>query len=165
MSTDNRISAELSAESMERIRAALDTIRTELPFLINITPQERHTMAKLGDKSVAFDEKCVSYMASHPGYLPGFIDPEELRKDRNLRTNLMHLHADFSAVNTAIEDTLTVVGSEIWTADLAYYQTVREGAKRGREGAQAIFDDLRQRFPSPSKTPAALRAKSASSAA
>ena len=34
-------------------------------------------------------------------------------------------------------------------ADLAYYQSVREAAHRGRDGAQDVYDDLRQRFPGP----------------
>jgi hypothetical protein len=39
------------------------------------------------------------------------------------------------------------VSSEVWMADLAYYQSVREAAHRSRAGAQDIYDDLRQRFP------------------
>ena len=40
-----------------------------------------------------------------------------------------------------------VVNSELWMADLAYYQNVRQAAKRGIAGAQAIYDDLKKRFP------------------
>ena len=37
--------------------------------------------------------------------------------------------------------------SEIWMADLAYYQSVREAKRRGRPGAETIYNDLRPRFP------------------
>ena len=47
----------------------------------------------------------------------------------------------------AVDDTLMLVGSEIWMADLSFYQTVRQAAKRSVFGADAIYDELKQRFP------------------
>jgi len=163
MSTVNRISAELSPESMERIFAAIDALQAELPFLLTLTPQERREMAKMGDKSVAFDEKCVSYMESHPQFLPAFINAEALRVDRTLRSQLLRVIAKFSPINTAMEDTVTALGADAWGADLAYYQTVREGAKRGQQGAQDILDDLGQRFPGTSRSTSRKGGKSAGS--
>jgi len=162
MSNENRVSAEISPESLQRILGALATLRAELPFLITVTPQERREMAKLGDKSVAFDEKCVSYMQTHPDFLPGFVKADELAKDRALRSQMQRFAAEMNALSDAVEDTLSVVGSEIWMADLAYYQNVREGARRGLDGAQGIYEDLRQRFPRGSRTPATSALKNAS---
>jgi hypothetical protein len=39
-------------------------------------------------------------------------------------------------------------------AELAFYQNVRQAAKRGISGAQPIFDDLKERFPGGGATPA-----------
>ena len=39
------------------------------------------------------------------------------------------------------------VGSEIWMADLSFYQTVRQASKRDVPGADTIYDDLKVRFP------------------
>jgi len=47
----------------------------------------------------------------------------------------------------AVQIVLTPFCSEVWMADLAYYQSVREAAHRNRAGAQDVYDDLRQRFP------------------
>jgi hypothetical protein len=39
------------------------------------------------------------------------------------------------------------VNSELMMADLSFYQNVRQAAKRGRPGADTIYNDLRVRFP------------------
>ena len=36
---------------------------------------------------------------------------------------------------------------EIWLADLSFYQTVRQAARRDVPGADTIYDDLKARFP------------------
>lgn len=39
------------------------------------------------------------------------------------------------------------LGSEIWMADLSFFQTVRQATKRDGPGADTICDDLKVRFP------------------
>lgn len=46
-----------------------------------------------------------------------------------------------------VDDTLMLVGSEIWMADLSFYQTVKQAARRDVGGADTLYDDLKQRFP------------------
>ena len=46
-----------------------------------------------------------------------------------------------------MEDTLFAIGSDLYLADLAYYQSVRQAAKRNRPGAEVIYNDLKARFP------------------
>ena len=104
-------------------------------------------MPRLGEKTVGFDEKCVAYMQSNPELLPGFVDTAEVDKDRALRAQLLRFAVDLQGLSMQVDDSLTVVGSEILMADLAYYQSAREAARRGRPGAQGIYDDLRSRWP------------------
>ena len=147
MSSDNLISAVLSNEDIQTIINAVGIVRGKLPFLASLTPQERQEMSKMGEKSMGFDEKCTAYMVSHPEFLPGFVDIEEVNKDRALRGQFLSFSGLVNTTNESIIDTLMLIGGDIWMADLAYYQSVREAAKRGRPGAQAIYDDLRSRFP------------------
>lgn len=155
MSDDNRISAALTAQDITDINAAIQTIRTKLPFLISISNQERREMAKLGDKSMGFDEKCAAYMASNPEFLPGFVVPAEVTKDRALRDLMMQFVPNLMTLCESVDDTVMVVNSELMMADLSYYQNVRQAAKRGRPGADTIYNDLRVRFPggNPQPTP------------
>jgi hypothetical protein len=152
MSSDNRISAVLSDEDVAAVQGALATIRGVLPFLVTLAAQDRQALPRLGPKSVGFDEKCVTYMANRAQFVPGFVDLAEVQKDRALRTQLQRFAAELQTLAASVDDTLQLVSSEVWMADLAYYQSAREAAHRGREGAQDVYDDLRQRFPGPRGT-------------
>ena len=151
----NRISAELIDQDIAELRALVTAARSKLPFLIGLSTQERKELAKLGEKTVGFDEKIQAYMLTNPEFQPGFVDRAEVHKDRLLRTRFMSFLAEFMTLAEHMDDTMTILGSEILMADLAYYQSVREAAKRGLPGAQQIYDDLRPRFPGGGGRPAA----------
>lgn len=155
MNNDNRVSATLDDGAVGAVIAKVQEIRASMTFLLTLSMQDRKELPKMGDKSIGFDDKCVAYMGSNPEFLPGFIDLAEVRKDRALRTQMMRVYAELATLTEAVDDTLRVVASEVWMADLAYYQAVREAARRGRPGSQPIYEDLRQRFPGTTRTPAA----------
>jgi hypothetical protein len=154
MPDDNRISATLSDADKATILQKISEIRALLPFLKNLTPDERQTLPKLGDKTLAFDEKSASYMEANPKLVPGFVEIAELEKDRALRNPLNDIARELDSLTSAVDDTATLVGHEIYMAELAFYQNVRQAAKRGVSGAQAIYDDLKDRFPGSGGTPA-----------
>lgn len=157
MPDDNRISASLTDADKQAILTAIATIKTKLPFLLSLTPDDRVAMPKMSDKSVAFDEKCATYMDSLPALVPGFVNVAEVKKDRDLREQLAGVAAEIAALASSMDDTMMVVSSELWMADLSFYQSIRQGAKRSVAGAQAAYDDLSQRFPGakPAPTPTA----------
>lgn len=78
----------------------------------------------------------------------------ELKKDRALRTPLNDIVRELDSLTSAVDDTSTLVGHEIYMAELTFYQNVRQAAKRGVSGALAIYDDLKDRFPGSGATPA-----------
>jgi hypothetical protein len=147
MSNDNRISAVMSDDDVSIVQAALTSIRGALPFLVTLSVQERRELPKMGPKSIGFDEKCTTYIANRPEFVPGFVELAELQKDRTLRAQLLRFAAELETLASSVDDTLQLVSSEVWMADLAYYQTVKEAAHRGRAGAQDVYNDLSARFP------------------
>ncbi len=148
MGIDNRISLELTAAEKAAIVDATTALEEALDGKTQgLTPEERHDLPKLGDKSLGFDEKCQTYMAAHPTYIPGFVDQTELAKDRKLITDYAPCLAKLAPLVQAMEDTVTQAYSDIYIANLAFYQNVRQAAKRGVPGADAIYQDLQERFP------------------
>ena len=147
MPNDNRISATLSATDKATILTKLAEIRALLPFLINLTPEERVEMPKLGDKTIGFDEKCKTYMAQNPTLVPGFVSVAETDKDRALRLPINDVWREVASLWEALGDTVILIGSEIYMADLSFYQNVRQASKRGVPGSNSIYNDLRERFP------------------
>jgi hypothetical protein len=147
MPNDNRISATLAPADKASILTKITEIKTLLPFLLNLTKDERIATPKLGPASLAFDEQCTTYMASAPNLVPPFVDVAEVNKDRALRVALADILREVNKLAEALDDSLMVVGGEIWLADLSFYQTVRQAARRNVVGADTIYDDLATRFP------------------
>ncbi|MCX6895646.1 MAG: hypothetical protein NTZ16_09155 [Verrucomicrobia bacterium] len=145
MPNDNQVSATLADQSVTDILGHLTAIEVLLPFLISREPSDDNVM--LGEKSVGFDEKCASYMASHPEFIPGYVKPAEVLKDRTLRAQLIRFLPQLHLLAAKVEDTCNVVGNEIIMADLAFYNTTGEAAKRGTPSAGDIHDDLATRYP------------------
>lgn len=139
MPDDNRISAALTEANKTAILQKITEIRALLPFLVNLTPDERQALPKLGERTLGFDEKCAGYMAANPKLVPGFVDVDELGKDRALRSPLAEVVRELDALTQSVDDTVTLVGHEIYMSELAFYQNVRQAAKRGIAGAQPIL--------------------------
>ena len=144
---DNRISFTLTPANKTAALGHVTGIRTLLPILLNLTKGERIALPKLGPASLAFDEHCKAYMASTPNLVPPFVSVAEVDKDRVLRVELADVFREVKKLCEELADTLMVIGSEIWLADLSFYQTVRQAARRDVAGADAVYDDLRPRFP------------------
>lgn len=52
--SENRVDATLTAADQQAVMTAIETIREKLPFLIDLTTEERRGLPKMGDKSRAF---------------------------------------------------------------------------------------------------------------
>jgi hypothetical protein len=143
----NRISAEISDEQVEQILISMREIRKNLPFLVTLSAEDRRSVSKMGAKSVGFDEKCENYMNNRPEFMPGFVQLTEVKRDRQLRAQMLKFASDLETLAGSVDDTLLLLSSEIWSADLAYYQSAREAARRIVFGAQDVYDDLSMRFP------------------
>jgi len=81
------------------------------------------------------------------------VNPAEVTKDRALRLVLADLLGEARKLCEKLDDTLMLVGSEIWMADLSFYQTLRQAARRDVPKADTIYDDLEERFPGVSGDP------------
>jgi hypothetical protein len=156
MSDNNRISATLPDPAMKAVMEAIQTIRTNLPFLISLTNDERRTLPKLGDNRLALDEDAYTLMQNHPDFVPGYLDQEELAKDRALRSQVDRIRVALEALHNDIEGTEMLIGSEMLMAYLAFYSNAQQAAKRGAAGGQAVVNTLGKYFArSPKAAPAA----------
>lgn len=149
MSSDNQISAVLSAESVQAILGHVAAIRELMPFLITLTTQERRKLSTMADKLIGFEDKGRIYMNSNPEFMPGFLALSEVTKDRELRGPVSMIYTAVSALTYTLDDTYLKLNSEIHKANLAYYNTVKEAANRGIPGAKAISEDMQKHFPGP----------------
>lgn len=154
MPSYNQINANLTDQNVTDILGHLTAIQALLPFLISRQPGDNNVM--LGDKTMAFDEKCAGYMVSHPEFLPNYVGIIELVTDRTARAQIQKFLPQLRLLTAQAVDTYDVIGNEIMMADLAYYSNTADGAKRGHLAAADIHTDLATRYPGrPSKAAAA----------
>lgn len=148
MAQENRISAALAEQEVENIRSMVQQMDYSMPFLKNLTPMERHALPKSADKTVSFLGKSLDHSQHNPQFVPSFLDVYEFDKDVNLSETLLSIARPMRALLEKIEDTAMLASSEAYVAALLFYQSVKTAAKMGIPGAQAIYDDLKGRFPS-----------------
>ncbi|HWS98989.1 MAG TPA: hypothetical protein VN256_01875 [Pyrinomonadaceae bacterium] len=141
---DNRISATLSDADRQAVMDAVNTIRQKLPFLIDLTPEERRGLPKMGDRSRVFVSQALEVATQNPNILPGGFDAAEMRKDVELLSALDPILTAFKQLSELVEDTYMAVGSEAYTSALLIYQFAR-AAGRGA-ALDGALDGLAQRF-------------------
>ena len=153
MTTDNRISATLSDADLTAILGHITAIGALLPFRVSIPNSERNQIAKFGDKSKAFDDKIAEYEVQRPDLIPAFTSAAEATKDRALRAKMQAINGALGQLADDCATTELVLGGDLADHDKALYANVRFSAANNVNGAQAIYDDLKQRYPTVPKKP------------
>ncbi|MDZ7959507.1 MAG: hypothetical protein RMY34_16760 [Aulosira sp. DedQUE10] len=146
---DNRISANLSLADREVVMQAIATIREKLPFLVDLTTDERRTILKMGDKSRAFVSKALEVATQNPNFLPRSFDLEEMRQDLALYEALYPVLLSLTQLQELVDDTCIAAGSEAYTAALAVYNYAK--ASGDVAGLDAVIDEMGRRFTRSSK--------------
>lgn len=147
------ISAELTQAQYDAIVAKLNELKALFTFLINLTPDERQALPKMGDAKQPFVTKALQYAQSFPAIAPPFISLTELQKDRALALVLLQLLQLIKPFVESLDDTQMAVGSEAYVAALSIYNSAGQAAKANVPGTGAIYDDLKSYFQQASTPP------------
>ncbi len=91
----------------------------------------------------------MEYAQNDGQFLPPFLDLEEMDKDWNVVKSLMPVLRDMEQLNSNLNDTVTLAGSEAYVSALGYYNSVKYGAKMNAADSKVIYEDLRKRFEKP----------------
>ena len=129
------------------IKDAIATIQQKLPFLVNLTTEERRRLFKMGDKSLGFVSNSLNATQSNPDILPANFDLDELSRDYQLATTLTDLLTNLHQLSEKVDDTLLAVGSEAMNISLSIYDYVKAAAKR-QPGLKSVAAQLGERFKS-----------------
>ena len=124
------------------------------PYLISLTPEERHDIPKMADKSVAFVTKALNFAESNPKYAPQDLDIPALHNDVQTVSDLHSIENPLLILGGLLHDSIIGTGSSAYILSLAYYDAVQSAAKRNVPGAEAIYNELKVRFEQMKKKPA-----------
>ena len=155
-----RTSFDIPDDDLQAVQAAVQTLQAKLiPHLVNIGPDEKRALAKMGSKSVDFVSKTLTYANTNPQFKPAFVDIDSFSSDVAAFGVLRSLQQPVSQLADMLDDSLALTGSDAMNAALAYYQSVKTANKMNMPGAATIADDLATRFAGqgrvPSKAPSA----------
>jgi len=142
--TDNRVSASLSKEDLDAVMNAIATIKSKLPFLIDLTPEESKALPRLGDKSRAFTSKAVEIATQNPDFLPRSFNLEEAQQDLELFEALYPITIALAQLSELLSDTTAAAGSEAYAAARLIYSYAK--ASNLGTGLEPLIDDLGKRF-------------------
>jgi len=148
MALENLISVGFTEEELQQLDTHLAAIEVIVKGkCVSLTPDERKDYARLGNKSENWSRKIIGYMQTQPEMTPAFIDEDETLRDYQARRELQPREARAKAVADMLNDTLLLVGSDLYHSCIAYYQNVRLLAKQDVNGAKTVYEDLAQQFP------------------
>lgn len=144
----NQFHADIPAKVLTDVQQHLDAIKAALaPYLLSLTPDERKTMLRMADKTVAFVTKTTDYATSNPSFVPSFVDLAELKQDTAGMAALTPLRQQCDQLALDLDSTVMIAGSEAYGNALTVYGNIKFLARNNQPGAQAAYDDLSVRFP------------------
>lgn len=145
---EDRISFTISEEEKIQVHDAIAVIDGILaPKLATLTTEEIKTIAKMGDKTIAFVEKSLEYGNAYPEFTPSFVDLDEANIDYNAIHEIRQLLNPISKIAKEMEDSMILSGSEAYSAALSIYDLIKRAAKMGQPGAKEAAAELKVRFP------------------
>jgi hypothetical protein len=138
----------IPADVLAQAQANIDAANVLLaPYLLPLTPTERHDLPKMGDKTLSFVEKAQDYAHKYPQLCPSYLNMTAFDTDMTDATGLRTVHISARQLSESIDDTVMVAGSEAYQSALVFYNAVKAAAVQDIPGAKAVYDDLKARFP------------------
>ena len=126
----------------------IDACSTALaPYMIPLTPEERHNLLKMGNKTLSFVVKALDYARHYPQLCPSFLNIVDFEADVADATGLRTLHIAAKQLADNIDDTIMVAGSEAYQSALVFYNAIKIAAAQDIPGAKEIYHELKARFP------------------
>ena len=140
MST-NRVSAVLNDADKTAVLEALAQVKEKMPFLINLTGQERKRSRTMGAKSVEYVNLSLQSSKTFGSLIPPSVDVSEFSKDVTLVNQLLEVRMEVDALLEGIDDTMLAAGSDAMRyADLVYsYLKTGSKTNAGVKVSQPIF--------------------------
>ena len=148
---DNRIDAVLPVADKDAVLAAITSMAAKLPFLVDLSNEEKRVMLKLGQKSLDFVLKTLELATQNSDFLPRSFDVAEMKTDVDLLQALVPIVIALEPFYNKLMDTYMLVGSEAYAAGLEVYRYAKQ-AKRG-DGLDPLVDTLGKKFARKSAAP------------
>jgi len=144
----NKHSKSIPANVIEQAKAHIEDAAELLkPYLVALTPTERQEIPKMGPKTLNFVEKAHEYAHDNPNLVPNYLEIGEFDTDFADAHGLWTLYNRTLQLTEGISDTQMTAGSEAFQSALVFYNSAKIASSQGISGAQAVYEELKRRFP------------------
>lgn len=144
--TNNRLNIVATAAQLAAVKAAVQTIATNLPFLIGLTPDERTSIPAINVNNKAFTEDAINAGVNNAALIPSYVSVASMENDLTLFTQLDEINGILGQLCEKVEDTKLLAGSEAYVSALTLYKLFGAAADAGVAGTDAIVNQLKTRF-------------------
>ena len=150
--SNNRMNIIATPAQITAVKTALQTINTNLPFLVGLTIAERVSLPAIDVNNKAFTEDAIYAGVNNTQLIPSYVSIPSIQNDMTLFTQLDEIIILVKQLLEKLEDTQLLAGSEAYTSALALYKLISSAADAGVPGADAINNQLKQRFTGQGRT-------------
>ena len=149
--SQNLVDIDLNTDTLAAIDNALAALETGLASLIALTPDQRHELTKMGDKSEAFCRQAGHVFGDNPGVLPRNFDLAGYQRDLSTLDALRPRLVRMGKLHQRGVDTEMAIGSDLMTNALEGYAVFKVAGKG--QGLDDARKALAVRFARGSRTP------------
>jgi hypothetical protein len=144
------IDATISDADLQAVKDAFAAVLQKLPFLVNLTADERKSIFKTGPDSLSFVNNALTAAQNNPKIFPASFSTPAFQNDVDLFGALTELSTLGDSVTSRIDDTRLAVGGEAMQQSIQVYNYVKTAAKT-TPGLKPVADQLGERFQKASK--------------
>jgi hypothetical protein len=140
----DRVNYTMPQTQYEAIKSLIVDLDNEIIFGVDLDSEERGSLPKTGDKSLAFVRAAAGLVDMAPDFLPRSFNIPEFQQDVALMEKLVDLNRRLERTAQRVNDTLLAVGSEAYLAALVVYKNAKDNGQ-GAELDNAV-DEMGKRF-------------------
>ncbi|HWU77663.1 MAG TPA: hypothetical protein VN043_14255 [Rhodanobacter sp.] len=142
--SQNLISLVLTDAQLSAIDGALATLEENLVGLLALTPEQRRSLAKMGDKSEVFCRQTLKLLTQNPQVVPPSLNVAEAQADLTAFDQLGTFLMRLQRLSERAQDSSTALGSDLMQFALEGYALLRVTGKN--QGLEELRRDLSTRF-------------------
>lgn len=135
-------STTMTETQIAAVKAALETIQSNMPFLHQLTTSERRALHTINVENRIFTENTIHVLLNNPDKQPKGFNVEEKQKAMALYLQLEDLRIAVNLLAKRISDTQLLVGNETYLAALEGYRHIENLDNMGLSDVDAIYELL-----------------------
>ncbi len=145
MARQNLISAALDNALATDVLQKVNNSKELLPFLINLSKEQRKKYRKMGPKSVDYVADTQTGAKQFPNSMPKDFPIDEFEKDATLIKQLFPILVASQSFTEALNDTILALGSDCMKEADEVYNYLKLAAKTDAN-AKALVEQIARRF-------------------